>query len=130
MANILIVDDSPVDRMLLRNYAEKIPGCSVIEAENGKDALAKMNEWEIDLVVTDLQMPQIDGLELVALVREKYLDLPVIVATAHGSESIGVPGAKHWCIRLYFKIGYAGFNCSNDQKCFVASEFATAATRT
>lgn len=88
MANILIVDDSPVDRMLLRNYAEKIPGCSVIEAENGKDALAKMNEWEIDLVVTDLQMPQIDGLELVALVREKYLDLPVIVATAHGSESI------------------------------------------
>ena len=88
MANILVVDDSPVDRMLLKNYAEKIPGCSVIEAENGKVALTKITEWQIDLVVTDLQMPEIDGLELVTMLREKYLDLPVIVATGQGSESI------------------------------------------
>ena len=88
MANILVVDDSPVDRMLLKNYAEKIPGCSVIEAENGKDALTKITEWQIDLVVTDLQMPELDGLELVTMLREKYLDLPVIVATGQGSESI------------------------------------------
>jgi CheY-like chemotaxis protein len=88
MANILVVDDSPVDRMLLRNYAEKIAGYSVIEAESGEDALFKIREWDIDLVVTDLLMPGMDGLELVNKVRDSYPDLPVILATAHGSEAV------------------------------------------
>ena len=88
MANILVVDDSAVDCLLFKTYAERIPGYHVIEAIDGKDALKQIENWGIELIVTDLMMPNMDGLELLRTVREKYPNIPVIIATGQGNEEI------------------------------------------
>ena len=88
MAHILVVDDSAVDCLLFRTYAERIPGYHVIEAKDGKDALAQIEKWGIELIITDLLMPNMDGLELLTIVREKYPDIPVIIATGKGNEEM------------------------------------------
>jgi CheY-like chemotaxis protein/anti-sigma regulatory factor (Ser/Thr protein kinase) len=97
MATILVVDDSAVERhragALLEKRpgltdAEKRTGLTAVYANNGKEALAVMEKSLPDLVVTDLQMPEMDGLELVEEVRRTYPTVPVILMTAHGSEEI------------------------------------------
>ena len=87
MANILVVDDSAVDCLLFRNYVERIPGFTAIEAKDGAHAMQQIESWGIDLIVTDLMMPNMDGLELLRLVRQKYPHIPVIIATGKGNES-------------------------------------------
>ncbi|MDB4533464.1 response regulator [Vicingaceae bacterium] len=84
----MIVDDSVIDRQLVKGILEKVPGYFALQAENGNDALEKMKEWDVDLVLTDLQMPEMDGLELVRSLRSNYPEVPTILATAYGSEEI------------------------------------------
>ena len=86
MRNILIVDDSAVDRRLVGGLLAKDAGWQVEYAENGSEALARMKQSLPDLVITDLQMPEIDGLELVAATRVHFPEVPVILITAFGSE--------------------------------------------
>ena len=88
MANILVVDDSAVDCLLFRTYAERIPGYHVIEAKDGEDALKQIEKWGIELIVTDLMMPNMDGIELLRTVRERYPNIPVIIATGQGNAEI------------------------------------------
>ena len=88
MASVLIVDDTAVDRRLAGGLLESAGDVDVRYAENGQQALDKINEAAPDLVVTDLQMPDLDGLQLMMKINESYPDLPVILMTAHGSESI------------------------------------------
>ena len=88
MANILVVDDNAVDCLLFRTYAEKIPGYNVIEAIDGEDALQQIEKWGIKLIVTDLLMPNMDGMELLRTVRNRYPDIPVIIATGKGNEEM------------------------------------------
>ena len=88
MASILIVDDTAVDRRLAGGLLQSAGVPDVRYAENGKEALAQIEQDQPDLVVTDLQMPDLDGLQLVMEISEKFPDLPVILMTAHGSESI------------------------------------------
>lgn len=88
MASVLIVDDTAVDRRLAGGLLESAGDIEVQYAENGKEALDKINASQPDLVVTDLQMPELDGLQLVMKISEDYPDIPVILMTAHGSESI------------------------------------------
>ena len=88
MRNILIVDDTDVDRLLMTGLLNKSADYSVIAAEDGLQALQKLDEWPIDLILTDLQMPKMDGLALVKKVREKRLEIPVILTTGVGSEDI------------------------------------------
>ena len=88
MASVLIVDDTAVDRRLAGGLIEAAGEIEVVYAENGREALDKIRESKPDLVVTDLQMPELDGLQLVMEINEKYSDIPVILMTAHGSESI------------------------------------------
>ena len=70
MTAILVVDDSAVDRLFVGELLRKQSGWVVDAAENGSAALAKMRIALPDVVVTDLQMPLMDGLELVGNVRE------------------------------------------------------------
>lgn len=86
MADILVVDDSAADRELAGHLLEAQDGWSVAYAADGKQALAYLEAHAPDLVVTDLQMPDLDGLGLVEQVKEHYPLLPVIVITAKGSE--------------------------------------------
>lgn len=90
MTRVLVVDDSAVDRRLAGGILEKHPSIEIEYAENGADALAMIEERTPDLVVTDLQMPHLNGLELVEAVRSRHPLVPVILMTAHGSEEIAV----------------------------------------
>lgn len=90
MAKILVVDDSMVDRQLAGGLLEKQPGWSVCYAENGQTALGQLESERPDLVVTDLQMPELNGLELVEAVRAAHPLVPVVLMTARGSEEIAV----------------------------------------
>jgi len=88
MPNILIADDSSVDRRVAGALLEKAGGWTIQYAINGKDALEKMQNAAFDLVLTDLIMPTMSGLELVAKVRASYPHVPVILMTSRGSEDI------------------------------------------
>ena len=85
---ILVVDDSDVDRCLVGGLLTSNPDYQVRFADCGGTALAEMSRALPDLVVSDLVMPGIDGLELVAQVRTLYPLVPVILLTAHGNEAI------------------------------------------
>jgi len=90
MASILVVEDSAVDRRLVGELLKKERDWTIEFAQNGSEALARMRQTVPDLVLTDLQMPDMDGLELVAAARVHYPDVPVILMTAHGSEILAV----------------------------------------
>lgn len=84
MANnirILVVDDEPSVRMALRELL-KSEGYEVDVAVDGADALEHIGELPPDLVLTDLDMPKMDGMQLLAQLRERHVHLPVIVVTA------------------------------------------------
>jgi CheY-like chemotaxis protein len=90
MATILVVDDSAVDRRRAEKLLAKGGDMSVLTAANGREALDVLRQRLPDLVLTDMQMPEMDGLQLVEEVRAKYPAVPVILMTAHGSEEIAV----------------------------------------
>jgi CheY-like chemotaxis protein/anti-sigma regulatory factor (Ser/Thr protein kinase) len=90
MTTVLIVDDSATDRRLAGGLLEQIEGLNIEYAVDGSDALIKMGLHAPDIVVTDLDMPSINGLKLVELIRKAYPVIPVILMTARGSEEIAV----------------------------------------
>ncbi len=90
MAKILVVDDSKADRQIVANMLVKVDRYEVNVAENGRDALLDMERNVPDLVVTDLLMPKMDGLELVSEARQKFPLVPVVLITSKGSEEIAV----------------------------------------
>lgn len=90
MTTILVVDDSAVDRRLLSGILEKRPDFRVETVANGAEAVAKVRESLPDVVVTDLNMPEMDGLQLVTALRNLHPQIPVILTTANGSESVAM----------------------------------------
>ena len=90
MATVLIVDDTEFDRCLAGGLLEDGGGFTLLYAADGREALAIIQREAPDLVLTDLQMPEINGLELVEAIRRDFPALPVVLMTAHGSEEIAV----------------------------------------
>lgn len=90
MPRVLVVDDSPVDRRLAGRLIEKLGDIEVFYASDGKAALEEVESHLPDLVVTDMQMPELDGFGLVEALRSQYPLIPVILMTAAGSEAIAV----------------------------------------
>jgi CheY-like chemotaxis protein len=90
MATVLVVDDSAVDRRFVGGLLAREGKYQVEFAEDGSQALAKMRDDSPDVIVTDLQMPNRNGLELVAAVRMHHPQIPVILMTGHGSEDLAV----------------------------------------
>lgn len=90
MTTILVVDDSAMDRKIAGGILEKQPGWDVIYATDGRNAVEQIELHLPDAIVTDLQMPEMDGLELVARVRTDYPLIPVVLMTAQGSEEVAV----------------------------------------
>ncbi len=88
MATVLIVDDTAVDRQLAGGLLVRNPNIDVCYAENGTEALEVIEFRMPDLVVTDMQMPELDGLGLVTAIGKKHPDVPVVLMTAHGSENV------------------------------------------
>lgn len=89
----LVVDDSPDQARLVAFLLEK-QGMTVEIAENGREALQIVGRAEFDVVVTDLQMPEMDGLDLVEAVAAKNPCLPIVLITAFGSEETAVEALK------------------------------------
>jgi CheY-like chemotaxis protein len=101
MATILIVDDSAMHRRLAGTLMEKRAGASalgrpqdtgwtVLYAAHGQEALEAIERDRPDIVLTDLLMPGMDGLELVERIKQGNPSLPVILMTGHGSEDVAV----------------------------------------
>jgi CheY-like chemotaxis protein/anti-sigma regulatory factor (Ser/Thr protein kinase) len=87
---VLVVDDSAMDRHLAGAIVQKLPGWQATFAENGAEALASLERQTPHVVLTDMLMPEMDGLQLVQAIRGRYPLLPVILMTAHGSEDIAI----------------------------------------
>ena len=89
MPRILIVEDSETMRSLLVSSLEELePAVKITEAASGFDALRVLPRQDFDLVVTDINMPDINGLELVSFVRnsERFCQIPLIIVSTEGSE--------------------------------------------
>jgi DNA-binding response OmpR family regulator len=90
---VLVVDDDPIVSDVVRRYLEQ-DGCRVRLARDGGAALAAVAEQEPDLVVLDLMMPGIDGLEVCRRLRRDRPGLPVVMLTALGEEADRVAGLE------------------------------------
>ena len=82
----LIVDDSPTMLRIIRNALEEIGYDDIVEAEDGEDALGKLEDADPDFVVTDWNMPNMNGVDLTANIRNhpQYSGLPVLMITTRG----------------------------------------------
>jgi len=83
MQHILVIDDEPALRTLLRNYLES-EGYSVCIAQDGQQALRLFEEYHADLIITDIFMPEQDGLEVITTMRQRRPGLPIIAISGGG----------------------------------------------
>jgi CheY-like chemotaxis protein len=88
-ACILIAEDHPDTRLLL-HYVLVGEGFEVTDAEDGAAALQSLSQKRPDLILTDLMMPQIDGIELIRRVRaqDEFANLPIVAMSAYGHENL------------------------------------------
>ncbi len=91
---VLIVDDSAAARRLVGNLVQRRPEFRVLFACNGREALSVLKQEPCGVVVTDLYMPGMDGLELVEAIRDRHPLVPVVLMTAQGSEETAVRGLQ------------------------------------
>jgi len=90
MPKVLVVDDSPIDRLMAGNLLAQGSHWEVEYANDGQQGLEVIRNWRPDLVVTDMQMPELDGLQLACAVRSEFPDIAVVLMTARGSEEIAL----------------------------------------
>jgi two-component system chemotaxis response regulator CheY len=85
---ILIIEDSPTMRQLIAFALKRLPGVRIVEAHDGVDGLKKLSSEKFDLILTDINMPVMDGLKLVSLVRNdaNYRTTPIVVITTEGAQ--------------------------------------------
>lgn len=87
-AKILVVDDSPTMRQFIVFALQRLPGLQISQAGDGVSALKQLSSEKYDLLLTDINMPMMDGLKLVSLIRNdpNYHQLPIVMITTEGSE--------------------------------------------
>lgn len=101
MYRILIVDDSAVDRKLTSSLLAQKTSWQIDQCDNAVDALTLIERVQPDLVISDLQMPEMDGLQLIGQISERFPIIPVIIITSQGSEELALDalrqGAASYC---------------------------------
>ena len=88
-SKILVVEDSPTTRAMIISAIEEVAGgLEIFESKNGFEALKLLPHHSFDLIITDINMPDINGLELVSFVKrnQAYKHIPLIIITTEGSE--------------------------------------------
>lgn len=85
---ILVVEDSPTMRQLIVFALKRLKDVNITEASDGVDGLKKLSTKQFDLMIADINMPIMDGLKLVSLVRQdpKYSNMPIIIVTTEGAD--------------------------------------------
>jgi two-component system NtrC family sensor kinase len=105
MEEILIIDDSDQICRLLADYVLPDLGYKPLIANTGRQGLARLRQNLPDLILLDLQLPDISGLDLLRLIAQEGYDVPVILMTAHGSEGVAVEafrlGARNYLIKPF-----------------------------
>jgi two-component system NtrC family sensor kinase len=105
MEEILIIDDSQQICQMLAEYVLPELGYKAIVTHTGRQGLNRLRQKLPDLILLDLQLPDISGLELLRLIAQEGHDVPVILMTAHGSEGIAVEafrlGARNYLIKPF-----------------------------
>jgi len=84
---ILVVEDSPTMRQLLAFALKRLKDVEIVEAQDGMDGLRKVTSDHFDLALIDINMPVMDGLKLVSLIRgeDSIADMPIVVVTTEGA---------------------------------------------
>jgi two-component system chemotaxis response regulator CheY len=84
----LVVEDSPTMRQLIVFALSRVRTLKVVEADDGVDALKKLAQRRFDVLITDINMPMMDGLKLVSMVRKDavHKDMPIIIITTEGAQ--------------------------------------------
>jgi two-component system chemotaxis response regulator CheY len=106
MRTILAADDSATMRQMI-NFCLKKSGYGVVEAVDGEDALVKLKAQQADLVITDLHMPRLDGIELIKRIRSlpSYRFTPILMLTTDASTERKAEGqaagATGWIIKPF-----------------------------
>jgi two-component system chemotaxis response regulator CheY len=85
--SILVVDDSATMRQLILMTLKKMGCTSVVDAPNGRVALEKLSANSVDIVLTDIDMPEMNGLEFIESARTQYQSLPIVILSTHGDEA-------------------------------------------
>jgi len=102
---ILIVDDSAEARDFLAEYVLRPNGYEPLTARDGREGLLMAREASPDLIILDMQMPGLSGVEVLEALRKEGLDIPVILSTFHGSEELAVQafrlGARDYVIKPF-----------------------------
>ena len=88
MKTILIVEDSATTRALIRAVIDEIGEFETVEASSGFEALKMLPQQQYDLIITDINMPDINGLELISFVRNnpRFTHLPIVIVSTERSE--------------------------------------------
>jgi two-component system chemotaxis response regulator CheY len=88
LKTILIVEDSATTRALIRAVIDEFGEFETVEASSGFEALKMLPQQEYDLIITDINMPDINGLELINFVRNnaRYKQIPIIIVSTERSE--------------------------------------------
>ncbi|MEZ6123411.1 MAG: response regulator [Planctomycetaceae bacterium] len=94
MVSILVVDDSATDRVRIAGLLSRQSDYTVSTAGSGREALDLLAQQPCDLVLTDMQMPDMNGLKLVRELREQHPRIPVILMTGVGSEELAVEAIR------------------------------------
>ena len=95
MPRIVVVEDNAPERNLVRVLLSEEDDYEVEIVADGKEALEAIKRFPPDLVLTDLRMPGLDGLELVDQIRSHHGNIPVVVMTAYGNEEIACAALRH-----------------------------------
>jgi two-component system chemotaxis response regulator CheY len=87
---IIVVEDSPTMRQLISFALRAISGLKIVEAVDGLDGLKKVQGEEFDLAIVDINMPVMDGLKLISLIRQdpKNQNIPVVVVSTEGQSEV------------------------------------------
>lgn len=93
---ILVVDDSPTMRRIIVNTLNRIGYSDMVEAADGREALSRMKNESFDLIITDWNMPKMDGMTLVKILRrtQGYHDVPILMVTTRSIEEDIVAAIK------------------------------------
>ena len=91
---LLIEDEEPIRRVLSKILTEENKGYDITESEDGKDGFLKLTKDDYDLVLCDIKMPKMDGVEVLQNTRENGINVPFIMLTGHGNISTAVEAMK------------------------------------
>ena len=95
--NILVVDDFATMRRIVRNILKQLGYENILEADDGANALEVLKREKIQFIISDWNMPQMSGIELLKTVRatEEWKDLPFLMVTAEGQKENVIEAVKH-----------------------------------